>query len=205
MAKDQTRGLRMRAMFFVAIAALCLSACNKPSGTTEKVAASSDRSISKIPLDLTSPDNALKSYWAAKDEVRRAVDLKSDEETAFGKEVRSLLEKVAAPGIFDFNHRPVLETFSRDIEDVDVQSETRAVIIARIKNITPIPAGAEVDEYDKKARENGERYRYVLEKSAAGWRVAELWTWSTYPKEDWKKSRPSDGKPSVPTFTFEGS
>lgn len=195
----------MRAISLAAITILCLSACDKANDTPVEVSNEAERRIAEVPLDLSSPDKALKSYWATRDEVRRAIDRQSNQETAFGSEIKALLLKVGAPEIFNFDHKAVHETFSRDIEDVDVQSETRAVVVVRIKNITPIPAGAEVDEYDSKARENGERYRYVLEKTPAGWRVAEMWTWSVYPTEEWKKNRPTDGKPSVPTFTYEGS
>ena len=179
-----------------------LSACSKTESPTPGMA----RPDVNIPLDLSTPDKALKSYWAVRDSVRtKTNEVLTKERSSFeaaetqlaavadGALVKEFLVRVRSP-----------ETFSRDIVDVKVESESRAVITAVIKNSTPIPAGGEMSKYDEDRRGNGERYRYVLEKNQTGWRVAEVWEWDSYPLKDWKKFRPGDGKPYVPSLTYEG-
>ena len=103
----------------------------------------------------------------------------------------------------DVESPSVTETFSRDILEVKVESDSRAVVVAVLKNTTPIPQGAEVTKFDEERRRDGERYKYVLFKDQSGWRVAEIWEWSAYPSPHWKKSRPGDGKPTVPSLTYD--
>ena len=109
-----------------------------------------------------------------------------------------------ARGYIDGEGNRTFETFARDILEVKVESESRAVVVAVIKNTTPIPAGAEMTKYDEERRRDGERYRYILQRDSGSWRVAEIWEWETYPTPKWKKARPGDGKPSVPSLTYEG-
>ena len=98
-----------------------------------------------------------------------------------------------------------LESFIRDIVDVKIESESRAVIIANIKNSTPIPPGAELSKYQEQSRNEGDKYKYVLEKSQPGWQIAEIWDFKTYRSPPgWSKMVPGDGKPFVSSSTYEG-
>jgi hypothetical protein len=179
-----------------------LTACSKtePPSPDKKIASA------KVTLDLATPDKALKSYWAVRDSVRAKhnelyVQLKEGYESA-DAQISAVADGALAKS-FAFDAAPI-ETFSRDLIDVKVESESRAVIVVVMKNSTPIPTGAEISKYDEKLRQDGERWRYILEKSQAGWRVAEIWQWSTFPSNEWKKFRPTDGKPYVSTFTYSG-
>lgn len=89
----------------------------------------------------------------------------------------------------------------RTIQEVKVESESRAVVIANIRNTTPIPAGAQPDKYDTERREHGELFRYVLEKSGTSWQIAEVYMRDELRLYggDWRKILPitSDYVPST--------
>ncbi len=179
-----------------------LAACSK----TESPPSERKIASAKVTLDLATPDKALKSYWAVRDSVRaKAVELFVQNKEGFQSAEAQMSAVVdgALAKTFSFDIPPI-ETFSRDLIDVKVESDSRAVIVVVIKNSTPIPAGAEMDKYDEERRRDGERYRYILEKNQEGWRVSEIWDWRTYPSNGWNKSHPRDGKPNVPSLTYDG-
>ena len=187
----------------IAVLLATLTACSK----TEPLPSERKVSSVKVNLDLATPDKALKSYWAVRDSVRsKQVELFAQNKEGY-QSAEAQMSEVADGALaknFSFDIIP-FETFSRDLIDVKVESESRAVIIAVIKNSTPIPAGAEMSKFDEERRRDGERYRYILEKNQAGWRVSEIWEWREYPSAEWKKTQPRDGKPNVPSLTYEGS
>ena len=186
----------------IAVLLATLTACSK----TEPLPSERKVSSVKVNLDLATPDKALKSYWAVRDSVRsKQVELFAQNKEGY-QSAEAQMSEVADGALaknFSFDIIP-FETFSRDLIDVKVESESRAVIIAVIKNSTPIPAGAEMSKFDEERRRDGERYRYILEKNQAGWRVSEVWEWSTYPSDAWKKIKPDDGKPHVPSLAYNG-
>lgn len=179
-----------------------LTACSKTDPPLSERIITSE----KVNLDLATPDKALKSYWAVRDSVRaKQVEIFSQNKDRF-QSAEAQMSAVADGAVaksFSFDITPI-DTFSRDLIDVKVESESRAVIVVVIKNSTPIPAGAEISKFDEELRRDGERYRYILEKNQTGWRVSEIWEWSTYPSAEWKKKLPRDGKPHVPSLTYEG-
>lgn len=162
--------------------------------------------VPDVPVDLTTPDKALKSYWAVKDEVRRRNQMIWQERVpAFREAERRLADVLTATmlaGQQTTFEDP--EQFSRDILEVKVESDSRAVVVTVIKNTTPLPSGASPSRFDEERRRDGERYKYVLEKAANGWQVAEVWEWDTYPSPGWKKVAPGDGTPRVASLTYEG-
>ena len=181
---------------------ICLIACTKTEPHQ------SEKSIPEVNLtiDLTTPDKALKSYWAVIDSVRlkrfELLEEIKDKLQSADKQL-SVVADGAMVKSFSFGGA-TFEIFSRDLIDVKVESESRAVIIVVIKNATPIPAGAEMSTFDEERRRDGDRYRYVLEKSHAGWRVSEIWEWGTYPANEWRKISPGNGKPTVQSLTYSG-
>ncbi len=190
-------------MFLAVILITSLSACSKIESSQPRVAIAS----TSVQLDLDTPDKALKSYWAVRDSIRAKkhelyINTRSDFES-IEKQIGDVAEGEIARN-FSFSISP-FETFTRDLIDVKVESESRAVIVVVIKNSTPIPAGGEMSTYTEKSRRDGDRYRYILERGQSGWRVSEIWEWSTYqPANDWKKKWPDDGKPYVASLTYEG-
>jgi hypothetical protein len=121
------------------------------------------------------------------------------------KELEVVMVEPVAREFPDFASNIVNETFSRDILEVKVETGSRAVVIAVLKNTTPIPQGAQVDESDERWRRDGFRYKYVLLKDDVGWRVAEIWEWEPYqPHPDWRKRIPLDTNPGVPSRVYGG-
>lgn len=185
---------------------LLTGGCDNKSLTEKKNIQPAQTEETRLSLDLATPDKALKSYWGVRDRIRRDQQLLSEKYLQQYRDVERALSEVTESPLtkrlqFDLG---ILETYTRDIVEVKVESESRAVIIANIKNSSPIPSGATVTKFDQEIRENGEKFRYVLEKTSSVWRVAEIWAWETYPSPRWKKRHPSDDGPYVPSLTYRG-
>ena len=197
----------MRTVYLLAIAApLLLSSCSQQAAPDTKAAVSSPQWPKS---DVSTPDNALRSYWAKRDALRKYGQGLLADQTAKLAGVRKELEVVMVEPVArefpDFASNIVNETFSRDILEVKVETGSRAVVIAVLKNTTPIPQGAQVDESDERWRRDGFRYKYVLLKDDVGWRVAEIWEWEPYqPHPDWRKRIPLDTNPGVPSRVYGG-
>lgn len=194
----------MKKATLAAVLSIALAACGT-EGTPGAGATRSSAPTVSVQTDLSTPDKAIKSYWSTVDAVRVA-------EHAFSADKRPEYEALNAPlmDLFTADVRASMDrgmdepdTFSRDIISIDVETESRAVVVARIRNTSPIPQGAELTRYDEDARRNGDQYKYVLEQDDEEWRVAEIWEQRSYPEQHWEKLLPADPKPSVPTFTYE--
>lgn len=202
----------MRRLIAVAAVSVVLVGCQDDVGTTKnnsvavKEVAKAEESEPPPPIEVTSPDQALKSYWAVLDWRARVSD-QQNKATLQSKLTASMDEtyaKVATPAIYE-RRSYTLSTFDREIVEAKVETDTRATILATIKNSTPIPAGADVTDRDRERREQGDRFRYVLERNQDGWRVAEVWEFNRFYDKKWTKIAPSSTKPSVESFTFGGS
>ncbi len=194
--------MRVRLQICLAVALPLIVACDK----AREVNSPPKAKPAMVQTDVSTPDKAIKSYWAVRDSVRvgheevfrRSIGAYSDAESQMSSVTDGVLSKAFA------SNPPTSQTFGRDILDLKVESESRAIVIAVIKNTSPVPPGAELSKFDEERRRDGERYRYVLEKSGSNWRVSEIWEWETYPRPDWKKRLPGDGKPWVPSLTYDG-
>ncbi|WKL15960.1 hypothetical protein QYQ99_27240 [Comamonas testosteroni] len=202
----------MKRYFALLAACVSLSACISEDGPqkNEQIGANaaSKESMSEAPpvIDISSPDKALKSYWAVVDwkrqlTARQHKDILQSKQTKLMDETYS---KVTSPEISSRQRNHEVQTFDREIAEAKVETETRAVIHAVIKNSTPIPEGAEVTKSDRDRREQGNRFRYVLERGQDGWRVSEVWEYSLYHDNKWRKEYPSSTTPTVSVFVFGG-
>lgn len=184
----------MRHYYFHALMFMVLlSACSKPD---QKIS-EEKTSFKKVQLDLSTPDKALKSYWAAFDAANFNTTIVRKKHLSDFNSANSQLALVQSKAIYEerYSISMVSEIYSRDILEVKVESESRAVIEAQIKNTTPNPPGVELEDWQKRQRDEGERYKYILEKNNNGWIVTEIWRWSEYFKE-WNKYSP-DEKPEI--------
>ena len=93
--------------------------------------------------------------------------------------------------------------YERKIAKVEVESETRAIVNAVIKNVEPPEPGAEYDDAARKAKESGERFRYTLERQKAtdGWRISSIEHFPSYAR-DWEEAY-SKRKPSNNRYIYE--
>jgi hypothetical protein len=62
------------------------------------------------------------------------------------------------------------------------ESPHRAVIVANIRNVTPVPKGAKPSAALVRQRKKGEDFRYVLALDASQWKVLEVWSLSMGPR-----------------------
>lgn len=185
------------------VMAVALVGCTK---VQEQAARALDPQTQKVAIDASTPDRALKSYWAVRDAVRsRKREIFDRAALPAMVAAEEVMESVATGDLRDaFAEKAARKfNFARDITDVKVESESRAVILAVIRNTTPVPAGASMTRFDEERRRDGQRYKYVLEKAVAGWKVAEIWEWESYPKPDWVKRLPFDKTPHAESMTYE--
>ena len=64
---------------------------------------------------------------------------------------------------------------SYEIVEVKQETESRATIVAKLRNTTPIDSGTVVDQSDRKRRRDGETVRYVVERDSTGWRLVQAY------------------------------
>ncbi len=133
-----------------------------------------------VVIETNSPDNAVKSWWTLVDLIEVENKARCEELEKMPKPgYLSLLDKVASGDTLKVHASAKLfcsqDKYEREIQEVKAESETRALVFARIRNVTPPPAGAEVDQINEKWRKEGFRFKYLTEKTAAGWRVVQVY------------------------------
>lgn len=185
------------------IAALIISGCQPgQDGQSAKqifsqTAAKSRPSV----IDISTPDKALKSYWQMKDFLRKADSdwrMAQDSEfikarAEFNSDARKLMTgDVLSDYLEDEIKNWQLKQYDREIVDLKQDTESRATVIAKIRNSTPVPEGAIVTDSDLKKRKEGKKFKYVLEKEADGWRVSQVYEYDEFRiryegKDPWKK------------------
>lgn len=139
--------------------------------------------------DLASPEAALRSYWALLDwrdaaqraragldatemtYQRRMIEVTTGRTRKFHETVQAAVQE----------HRQT--RLERKIVKAAQESPERAVITAKIRNVTPIPAGVKPPSPTAaQMRKKGEDYRYVLVLEDGQWRVLEVWSLFTAPR-----------------------
>jgi hypothetical protein len=180
---------------------LFLAACGNSS--TGKPVAAQSANVPK--LELNSPDQAVKTWW----KVRDSIQIERDNNCERNKEVEKSAAVAAVKDVTtglalqsgEFDSLCVHPRFGREIVEVKVESETRAVVLAKIKATTPIPAGATPDEQDLKRRAEGDLYKYVLEKVGKDWKIAQIYSHQSYGGDPWSPEY-KEPKPYVHAFIF---
>jgi hypothetical protein len=94
------------------------------------------------------------------------------------------------------------QTYSREIVEVKVESDTRAIVLAKIKATTPIPSGATPDADDLKKREEGFPYKYLLEKVGSEWKIAQIYSYASYKDNHWDPLYTETPAPRVHSYIF---
>jgi hypothetical protein len=201
---------RQAALSAVIVASsLMASGCDKVQATICSPAGA----IAAATLDLPpappvlrdTPDHALRSFWATRDAVAARVYALNLRTNQMYREAQAPL----APYLDDriesaFISDPyVPEKYAREIIEVDQQTDSRAVIVAVIRNVTPIPEGATPLDFQTKARKQGDRYRYLLNRDAGGWYIEGSARWIDYDNK-WSDYGPSM-EADVPWLTHAGT
>ncbi len=134
-------------------------------------------SISTIETSANSPDAAVKSWWRIKDASALASMEVCKNNQRLAEPVFKKLSTLADEDMLVRGKcGDVPLSFDRQITKVEVQSETRAVVFSRIKNITPPEKGSVLSDEAKKAKDAGEPFQYVLERkdAASSWKIAKI-------------------------------
>lgn len=184
-------------------AVIAIAGCQPPTANVPASAAGSGPvTVAAFPKpDLSTPDRALKSWWAALDHSKAEADRL--DRTVLQQHMGALVRPVAALATgatrASFEHAladsPAQKPpeNERSIQSVTVETDTRAVALVTTRNVEPIPDGVRLTEFQREERERGGRYRYVLERDAGDWRIAEIWEWRDYSKKFEQVRKPERG------------
>lgn len=172
----------MKRLILLATVAAAMSGCFDKKTADEGLKKAIEASV-KVDTANNSPDVALKSWWKLKD-VGGVVEneiCKNNLETAspyFRKLEQLSMEDVRT----DRGCTQSPPVFERRITKVEIQSETRSVITAQVINVTPPDVAAVLDTEDKKTKESGEIFQYLLERKNAGdgWKISQVSRYRSY-------------------------
>jgi hypothetical protein len=138
--------------------------------------------------DLASPEAALRSYWGLLDWREQALRERGPVDPTEAAYHRQMMEITAGrtrqfyqsvQSLIQARRRTRLE---RRIISHMQESPQRAVIVANIRNVTPVPKGAKPSAALVRQRKKGEDFRYVLALDATQWKVLEVWSLSMGPR-----------------------
>lgn len=156
----------------------CARSDDGPEGLARRMLELEHR-VDTLTLDTSTPDRALQSYWRVLDFPSEKPEMKAV--TAAYRRMqlpqraaawRRVTDGVVLADKADTASYPD-QVYEREIVEVKAESETRSVIIARMRNVTPVPTGSVVSETEARMRTEGETFRYILEKGSNGWRVTQ--------------------------------
>lgn len=165
--------------------------------------------LDSLRFDLTTPDRALKSRWALLD-AWAEVSHRAPEEapSPIYTRIDSLQRNLLGNDARDEHVRrsqsllqAPLFRYDRQIIDIKQESDSRAVITALIRNVTPMPAGMRLEDPYDKQRRDGDRVRFVYEKFADGWKLTQIfskYTWS----DEWRPRYASRADPSEGAYNY---
>ncbi|RRV49589.1 hypothetical protein [Pseudomonas sp. p106] len=185
----------MKGMVLVGVASLALAGCFD-KGETNTALSGAKKAVSEIKVSNVSPDMTVKSWWALKD---AGIRLNDELCTELVKSRAELEEKTKAIADDELNFgttcSTVTDRYERKIESVDVQSDTRAIVTALIKNTTPPDPGASLDSEEQANKEKGYAFKYLLERSDAnsGWSISQVSKMAFYSRswdDVYKKPKP---------------
>lgn len=190
---------------FALIFATALAACSS-NGAPENAVSGPQKIVN---VETNSPDQTIKSWWKIRDLANEEKAKECERNSARLREhiaTKYTASVFTGPALVSVQ-RPAqceVDMYSRDIVEVKVESETRAVVLATIKATTPIPAGATPAEHELKNRAEGYRYKYVLEKVGSVWKIAQIYTLQTYrtDSDPWDPLFSDSPKPYISSYVF---
>ena len=139
------------------------------------------RASAQAAMDLSTPEAAVRSYWRAQDvldSLGTALSAGRNAGQPFADAREQFYATLAGTARAVFTAPYVPEVFERTVESVDVLGADAAHVATRIRNVSPIPAGAVLTHDDQEVREQGWQIRYILQRENGGWRIARIQQWS---------------------------
>jgi hypothetical protein len=131
-------------------------------------------------VDLTTPEAALRSYWRmqdALDSIAAAMVTGPAERDPFSA-TRQAYESTFAGRAREMLAAPfVRQTYAREVQAVDSAGPARTLVMAVIRNTTPLAPGAALTHEQEELRAEGQQFRYVLEREGDAWRITQVQMW----------------------------
>ena len=97
------------------------------------------------------------------------------------------------------------DIFEREIREIKLETETRAIAFVKIRNVTPSTAAH--TESQEESRLRGEEYKYLIERSKEGWKISQVYKYSETNKYINKELWGKEYTPyieSYPSYVFGG-
>lgn len=146
-------------------------------------------------IDTSTPDFALKSWWAYLDEQQaydaRACERFVSEMSDFRKAQSLILAGDPLKSRIGLQGPCKVQQVDRQIKKVHMETETRSVIEVVMKDAIGPQPDEQVPSYAKSEVEQGFQFRYVLVKTPEGWRIEDVLRWNdsmVYLKRDpWQR------------------
>ena len=179
----------MKALFVALLVLVVLNGCERQNAKQAPPVPmlASNSAANSVSINAATPDLALKTWWKVLDansEYGYVTCIKAapDESPLSVNRDKILTGDVK---IYFSHHgdRCSRETYSREIDEVKIESDTRATILATIKNSTPLPGDVHLEEWQTKERTVGKKYKYLMERDSAqeGWKVSQVYSYTEYP------------------------
>lgn len=143
----------------------------------------------QVTVASNTPDAAVKSWWQARD-ARSNFGSKicAEMRGVYGPVDGALVSLASANIVEDLTDpgRCAPTVYSRDISKVDIQSDTRALVEAQVRNSTPVSKGYVMDKDEESQKRKGVRMQYLLEREDAQkpWRISQIYSFSRYCSND---------------------
>ncbi|MBB1596873.1 hypothetical protein A9973_22685 [Achromobacter sp. UMC46] len=161
--------------------AIVLAGCSKEESPWTRLQAATPQ----LTVAANTPDAAVKSWWHVRDEEARYAVTVCKESAELYRPFRAARDSLSTQGLqanLAANDQCDPESYEREIVNVDVQSDTRALVVAHIRNAKPPTPGyvMNIDERDKKER--GVRMQYLLERAdnTQAWKVTQVYGQNRY-------------------------
>jgi hypothetical protein len=178
------RPLAWAAVFCVA--ALGSAACDAERGGGRALALPD----SAVRVDLSTPDRALRTYWRLRDlsdTLKPPIDSSNASMRGWLRVEGGLRQVFGGVALRQIdNAAKIKERFSREIVEAKQETDSRAVVVARVRNVTPLPEGATLTDSEAEARREGEVFRYIFEREGQEWKLVQIQrNYATGGAEDW--------------------
>lgn len=187
-----------------------VSASTAPESKPSTIAAAAP--VESLVVQSASPDQAVKTWWRYLDlvESHRSEGCRKYSTELPPAYLKYLPQIADADVLASLTPKPrecIPDVFTRDIDEVKTESETRAIVFGTIKNANPVPPGAQADEYDKKWRASGFKFKYLVEKTGGAWKISQVFRYdesSKYLKKDvWGKEYEVPSGPRYPAYVAQ--
>lgn len=164
------------------VLALALTGCSKQEETPwERLQAATPQ----LQLAADTPEAAVKSWWQVRDAHDRYTATACKEMAELYRPFSAAEDSLSTAPLQtrqNGDQKCSVETYERSVVNVDAQSDTRAFVVAQIRNTTPSTPGFPVDNDERDRKERGVRMQYLLERAdkTQGWKIAQVYGRNRY-------------------------